>query len=250
MCRFIHQNKLFLNFLIFGKSRFPPKSFITLITGLTLLVIPVQVSTSPKTFWTKSICLWVKSLQIDTILGLLGLFTLPHFPASHFCTAIKQQRFGYQTLLCDLQLFAIYSFTIACRGAFKANTYRLSVLSAHRYVSIDRSAQIWERVKISGRYPASGSVNRDAARWHQHSPHDQGVTGSNTALAIEITRTYENIGIYEPSLSAEVMSLNPGDPYLLEGSFSHLFVVKFELMFDKTKNKRKRGLGWSVYKNK
>ena len=36
LCRFRHQNKLFFNFLILGKSRFPLKSFTTLTTGATV----------------------------------------------------------------------------------------------------------------------------------------------------------------------------------------------------------------------
>ena len=34
---------------------------------------------------------------------------------------------------------------------------------------------------------------------------------------------------------------------ILDGHFSHIFVVKLYCLFEKTENKQKRGRGWSIF---
>ena len=48
----------------------------------------------------------------------------------------------------------------------------------------------------------------------------------------------------------EVVGLNPGTVYWMTWHFSHWFVVKIVVMFEKTENQRKRGRGWLIFKKK
>ena len=36
--------------------------------------------------------------------------------------------------------------------------------------------------------------------------------------------------------------------HILDGFFSHILVVKLYCLFEKTENKRKRGMGWPIFK--